>query len=428
MTSAAATLLTGADAFLLAIERMMQKAGQGRHLGVTVLRLGAGFDAAAFRSAASRLADATPIASARLVHPLLRIPRWEWPRDSRAALPVREHPSGTKLEELCERLLNETPDARVSFDFIGAADHTTLVVCWSHLMLDGKGVELLLAEIGRLAAEPGSHPRAESWGVAGERKLHWRELLGEAERFKDGFYENARFAIRSLGDAEPRPGRARFIVEEFSHAETTRIRNRAEMVSRGMFQLAWFLAASIRAHRAVFIQRGNEPDSYQAGCAVQQRKRGARHPIWQNQVSQFFFRLLPEEAVDLVNAARVLQKQFDRHVRERMDLAFATMTGLLRRLPASWYLRFLRRNSNGFITSFFYSHTGAFLPECECLAGARILNGWHVPSVCAPPGTGLFFSERNGALTATFAWREGAVTPEEIALLRATLREDLLGR
>lgn len=96
-------------------------------------------------------------------------------------------------------------------------------------------------------------------------------------------------------------------------------------------------------------------------------------------------------------------------------------------MPTSWYLRFVRGNSGGHLTSFFYSHTGQFLPECERVAGAQILNGWHVPSVSAPPGSGIFFSERGGCLTATIAWREPGVAEDEIALMRATLRSELLG-
>ena len=419
--------LTGADAFLLAMEHLMRHHGQGQHLGLTQLRLGPGFNLDRFRQGCQRVAAANPVAAARLEHPLFQVPRWRL-RDDVPAFPITTHPVGTDSQILGETRLNTPTDQAVSFDIIPeAGGGTTLLVCWRHLLLDGKGVELLLAEIARLAADPAAEPRAQSWGVVGERPLKWREFLGEAERFKDRFYQNAAYSIRSLSGAEPKPGKACFEVVEFSAEETARISARAASVSRGVFQLAWFLAAVIRAHRAVFLHRGSEPESYQTGCPVQQRKRGARHPIWQNQVSQLFFRLLPTEATELAAAAELLQEQFAAQTRERLDLAFATMTGLLRRLPTPWYLQFLRSNSGGYITSFFYSHTGAFLPECGIFAGAPILNGWHVPSISAPPGTGLFFSERNGALSATLSWREGVLTSPERALLWRSLREDLLG-
>ena len=419
--------LSGADAFLLAVERMMLAAGQGRHLGLTVLQLGPGFDAARFRSAADRLAAASPLAAARLSHPFARVPHWEWTERTRAEFPIVEHAQGTDPGALCERRLNEATDVPVRFDVVPRADGaTTLLMTWRHFLLDGKGAELLLAELARLAADSSAACEG-SWGLAPARSTGWRARLGEAERFKDHFYKNARLGIGSLAGAEPRAGAARFALEHFSAEETTRLATRASAQTRGLFSLAWFLAVTVRAHRAVFLRRGAEPESYQASCAVQERKRGARHPIWQNRVSQLFFCLQPAEAADIGTAASSLHAQFAALTHARMPQAFATMTGLFRRLPTAWYLRFIRRNSGGHITSFFYSHTGQFLPECEDLAGAPVQDGWHVPSVSAPPGTGIFFSERGGRLTATLAWREGAVSDAEIALMRATLREELLG-
>lgn len=419
--------LTGADAFLLAMEHLMLRNGQGQHLGYTQLQLGSGFDLEKFRAACARVAAVSPLATARIEQPLFQIPRWRI-GDRTPSFPIRVHESNTDLAALGDARVNTPTEQNVSFDVIPqSGGGTTLLVCWRHLLLDGKGVELLLAEIARLSSDPAAEPRAQSWGVVGERSLPWREFLGEMQRFKDRFYQNSAYKIGALSSSEPRPGRARYEVVKFSAGETARISARAAEVSRGVFQLAWFLAAVIRAHRAVFLHRGPEPESYQTGCPVQQRKRGTRHPIWQNQVSQLFLRLLPAEATDLATAASILQEQFATQTRERLDLAFSSMASILRRLPTPWYLRFLRSNSGGYITSFFYSHTGAFLSECETLAGAPILDGWHVPSISAPPGTGLFFSERGSALTATLSWREGVITEEERALLWKSLREDLLG-
>lgn len=422
------TPLSGADAFLLAVERMMLAAGQGRHLGLTVLELGPGFDLARFRAAVQRVADASPLAAARLRHAFGCVPHWEWSAQTRAAFPVFSHPIGAERDAFCAARLNDANDDPVRFDVLPHADGTaTLVMCWRHFLLDGRGAELLVAEIARLADDPAAAPRENSWGPAPTRAGGWRERLGEAENFKDHFYKNARVGIDSLSGAMPRAGAARFALERFSVEETGRLAERASAITRGLFSLAWFLAVTVRAHRAVFLRRGAEPESYQASCAVQERKRGARHPIWQNRVSQLFFCLRRDEAADLENAARSLHAQFTALSQARMPQAFATMTGLFRRLPTAWYLRFIRGNSGGHITSFFYSHTGQFLPECAECAGAPVRDGWHIPSVSAPPGTGVFFSERGGRLTATISWREGAVSDEEIALLRATLREDLLG-
>jgi hypothetical protein len=59
------------------------------------------------------------------------------------------------------------------------------------------------------------------------------------------------------------------------------------------------------------------------------------------------------------------------------------------------------------------------------ICGAPILNGWHIPTVSQPPGSGVFFNDHQGRLTATLAWREGSLTEAEVHAMAQSLREDL---
>jgi hypothetical protein len=389
--------------------------------------MGSGFDLARFRSAVERLAAESAIAKARLTKAPLGIPRWSWNAGTRAEFPVHVHDEHRNWTEIAQRILDESDDAPIRFDVILSSSGHTILFRWLHVLLDGKGAELLLAEIARLAADNSLSAKPDSWGHQTPKPKGWRAVLGEAERFKDHFYVLSKQAIRSLGGVVPRSGAPRFCVDEFSADETARITARAAEVSRGMFQIGWFLAATMRAHWRVTEARGERTDSVQSGCAVQERKRGSRHPIWQNQVSQLFFCLRPAELGDLATAAALLQTQFTEMSRSRLEVAFAVMARLFRRLPAWFYLRMLRRNSGGHLTSFFFSHTGEFLPECAEFCGAPVEHGWHIPTVSQPPGTGIFFGQRGGKMTATFSWREGVLKEGELELLRRSIREDLLG-
>jgi hypothetical protein len=421
------TELSGADWFLVTFERMMRAAGQGEHVGLTVLELGEGFDVMALRSAAERLAAASPVVSGRLKKMPFGVPRWQWETGDSVEFPVREHHHGDRWEEIAELNLAADISAPVSFDFIPRDGGAMLLLRWRHSLLDGKGAELFLAEIARLASEPTAEARAESWGPITQRPKGWRVALGESEKFKCHFYKLAEQAIRSLSDARPKAGAARFYIERFSAAESGQIAARAAEVSHGLFHLGWFLAVAMRAHCGVLEVRGKKPESFQASCAVQERKRGARHPIWQNQLSQLFFSLRPDQLDDLVGAAQLLQEQFEEMSRQRLDGAFAVMARAFRHLPTWFLLRILRKSSSGHITSFFFSHTGECLPECNTFCNAPIEHAWHIPTVIQPPGTGIFFSQRTGRVTATFSWREGVLREDEFEALRTQVREDLLG-
>ncbi|MFM8830070.1 MAG: hypothetical protein ACKOHM_03550, partial [Spartobacteria bacterium] len=121
------------------------------------------------------------------------------------------------------------------------------------------------------------------------------------------------------------------------------------------------------------------------------------------------------------------QAQFEDAVRGGLESSAATMLWWMRRLPTGLYRRFLQTDTAGEIVSFFQSHTGDFLPGVRDICGACIDDGWHIPSVSRPPGSGIFFSEREGRLAATLSWRDGVLNDDEVETMEASLRGDLLG-
>jgi len=66
-------------------------------------------------------------------------------------------------------------------------------------------------------------------------------------------------------------------------------------------------------------------------------------------------------------------------------------------------------------------------PEISRIAGADILNAWHLPCLGTPPKSGVFFNERAGRLTLTLSWRNTAITPAERDVMLGRLQADLLG-
>ena len=183
----------------------------------------------------------------------------------------------------------------------------------------------------------------------------------------------------------------------------------------------------MRAHAAVFRARGQHDGSLECTISVQGRKRGARGPIFQNQVTQLFFARPLADLASVEDSARALHGQFAAMTRGKFDEAFLVMIDWMRRLPAPLYRRFLRREASGQLASFYHAHTGEFLPGLREFCGGTVVDGWHVPSVPQPPGTGLFFSEREGRLTASLCWRDGVLSADEQALMLSEMRGDLLG-
>lgn len=422
--------LTGCDAYFLAIEDMMARAGQGRHVGLSVVDLGGRVDADRLRDAVRRFSSSHPLLHAKILPRLLfGVPRWAaLPPFSPEAVPVMEHPAESALHDLCETLLASPDEAFFQIHLLPKREGGFLIARWFHLLFDGRGAELALTEIARLAENPLEPAQpVSSWGIPfpPAKKLFGR--LRQPRAFVKRHYEMKPCDFISPGGPNAKPGRPRFQVLHFTGEEGAAIRRRAERFTGGIFNLPFFFAAATRAHAAVFRLRGKEPASYHSPAPVQARKRWMRHPIFQNQVTVLFFKLRAEETRDFETAVASLQRQFDRSVRSGVEQSFATMLWWMRRLPTAIYRDFLLNDTGGQLTSFFQSHTGEFLEGVEEFCGARIRNGWHIPSVSQPPGSGVFFNDHKGRLTATLAWREGSLSAEEVEAMVESLRTDLIG-
>jgi hypothetical protein len=191
--------------------------------------------------------------------------------------------------------------------------------------------------------------------------------------------------------------------------------------------MTFYVAIAARAHDRVFQHRGKLPGGYVASVPIQTRKRGARGPLFHNQVTVFFFGARREDLATLDAAALAMKRQFAEMSRARLDESFNAILEMMMRLPSALFMRIVRWQFKGEICSFFHSHTGAFCPEIAEFAGAKITNAFHLPCLSAPPGTGLFFSERDGRVSLAISWRDGCLTEEERRLMVAQALEDALG-
>jgi hypothetical protein len=395
---------------------------------VTWLELGEGFSVKAWQDAVTRFAAAQPLLNARLRRRFpLDVPYWQTMKESPEVI-VEVHAAGTDMHVVAGSLLKGEWEGRLRFD-LGHDEHggAILLMSWSHLLFDARGVELMLAEIGRLAADPAAMPEANSWAEPFGHRESLRQRVPAVRSFVERYWQLRDQRVVSLGAPPALAAPMNFALLHFSREETEAMKRRAEPVTGGIFALPWFLAVAMRAHAEVLRGRGVVEGALECAISVQGRKRGARGPIFQNQVSQLFFSQPLAAMGDLPGLASELQQQFAEMMRSKCEAAFVIMVDWMRRLPASVYRRFLRREASGQIVSFYHAHTGQFLPGVGELAGGEILDGWHIPSVPQPPGSGLFFSERAGCLTGVVCWREGVMNLEEQKMFKASVCADLLG-
>jgi hypothetical protein len=416
-----------ADGFLLAMDAFMRRHGQGAHLSTSVLVLERTPDLEAVARGLQRLLEKHPLLSARMRRDWRTwLPYWEMRghRDDREVpLTLMRRGAVTRLDDVLPRM--SSGRWNVQLDLIEQRDGTCLAaLSWSHLLIDGKGAELLLAELARLCAgidepcEAKETPRPETT---------WRDKVQKTKPAIFHLEALAKLPMRSVCGPRPRAGRCRFQVVTLDAATTAKVQARVERMTGALFPLAYYVACAARAHDRVLERRGTATGGYVTTVPVQTRKRGARGPLFHNHVSVLFFGGPRAQLATLDTAAAAMKEQFAAMSRARLDESFLNVLELMMRAPSRLFMFIVRHQFRGEICSFFQSHTGVFAPEIVALAGARVVNAHHLPSVSAPPGSGIFFCEHSGRLNITFSWRESCLTDDERRVLVAQTLEDLVG-
>ena len=434
--------LTGADCFLRAFDWQTRHHNRASHLAQLVLELGPDFDTAHFRTVLEEVVRACPIIRAPIRRgrgaPVYRLDLAEgapMPRVTIHEPSTPRDPSGTP-RVFFDRL-NSTFAIRrgelLTVDLVPRADGTDLALTWAHMLMDGGGIEHLLAHFAAVAdgtraprdlATDEWDPQAglvssaspETFRERGDRARAWQaHMTGLAARRPSSL----------AGPLRRVPQEIRYEVDVFAAAETERVLLRAKQHAGFVTPMLFYLASAIRAHAAVFRERGAAPESFVVPLPVNVRPRGPRGAMFRTRVSMLWFQVLPEHTETLEGLIDELKSQRHALIKQGSVENGVAAMAMARYAPMPVYARMARRGFGGELCSFFFAYTGEFAPGVESLCGARIVNGHHAPSVPASPGSGTILCLRDGRLNAVQIHQKGAVREEEVALMRASLRRDL---
>lgn len=432
--------VTGSDGFLLGLESLMRRSGQGPHLAVTLVECEGSPDLAAIRRTAATLGHRYPILHARVARSRRDwVARWRLDEAEAAAIPVHcwylpglsaEGEVVASLEDFIAGRINDNdidiraagPNLRLHV-VVTAPDRWALGVVWSHSLMDAVGMTKFLREL----AAPGDGESPRSGGVDDPPPLPgmsalYRQALPMIEEMRSF----PAWRVRSLHRKHATSGPCRFQVVTFDAAATATIRAKMAATASELLLLPYFASCAARAAQAVIAARHpDEAVPVLLSLPVQRQNDPAKRPLFQNHMVPYTLLLTAEELADLKPAARALFRKYSDFMRRKLPAAMDALMRMMERCPSRCYNLPAFHYMRGEICTLFHSHTGEFAAELGPMFGSRVLNGYHVPSVGTPPGIGIFFSEHEGRLTLTLSWRDGCLSPLELELLKSTLAEDL---
>lgn len=441
-----AIALSGADCFLRAFDAEVGRTAGASHLAQIVLRLGPGLDVERLEAMLREAALAQPILRApirrpwHVLPPVFRtdlatrapLPRIEvhdecGPRDAFASPPrlfqdrLNERHDGARGELLrCDVLRYDGGDSGYDVAFT-----------WLHMLLDGSGSERflrwldevargvrpasVLPDDGRAAAET---PLLAGMQARGDQALKWQGRMRSIG--KRGPHSLSGPLVRMRQEL-------RYDVTTFSADETAQIVARAKKSAGFLTPMLFYLAAGIRAHRAVHRARGTDPGSFVVPLPVNLRAKGGHGEIFGTRVSLVWFQVFPDQVESFEGLLTELKAQRLAAIKEGLVEAGAVAMDFARWMPGSLYARMARRTFGGELCSFFFGYTDEFLSGLTHFFGAPIVNGFHAPSVPPSPGSATIFSIHAGRLNLSHIRQAGVFSDAERVVFQAALRADLLG-
>lgn len=431
--------ITGADHFVCALDRQMQRAGLPGNICRLVVRLEGDLDPTGLAEGLARTPAVHWLARLRLKRPLhLLTPRWnaaEGPVP--ALLTVSEENGGGNLgalpAALPERVLPPGQSPCFALDYLrGAHGIGHLVLSWHHALMDVRGAELLLRMLGAARAGDGDDTRS-AIPQRGVRPRLLGRLRGYPRRLAFAreslafITATCREPMVSLVGSTPAPGPCRYRVHWFDTEETVRIDEHCRRLEGGFRRSLFFLAAAVQAVHRTAERRGLGGGAYVVPVPHDLRRRGAAGPILSNQLSFLFFRVEANGASDLRSLLAALTEQMLSQLRNRCDASFLAAMELFRPLPLDFYVRQLGRPTDGRVATFFFSDAGESCPGLEELAGARPTAITHLAPAARPPGLAVVTSRFRGRLCFVVSWTGDCASEAEIDLLEADFAAALLG-
>ncbi len=301
-----------------------------------------------------------------------------------------------------------------------------LFITWSHLLLDGVGIELLVRAIARLwedaDAEMPSHyalyPEFSAW-----------QRLQASEPIRKFFSQLSGKHFPSASGGRFVKGDPRHFVETFSNDESRRLGEVLKSVGGDLMAVFFHAVIAARAHRALLHSRGIKHATIMLRVPAQLRtNRVAGEPIiFQNHLTMLHYILENDELDSITSACHLLMRQNVDQLRRKHHLSFSAFLSFARHIPSHLMLSLIRWQHSGELVSLFHSWTGTFAQGIDQIFGGRVLNGLHIPGIPAPAGSGIFFSECQGRISMVLSWVDSCLSTDEVAIMRKQLRCDLLG-
>lgn len=418
-------LLSGADCFFLAMEGHYKKygtAGNVCHLLIST-------EIQISKEIIAEKTKAFPIfewlSKVKLNRGFfLDIPKWEYHPEKESQIPIYDiQDDGNPLPETVVQngIFLEDP-CLFKFSIIKRNDGSNdLIFSWHHILMDAQGAETLMKLLG------GEIPEAKvKYFPDAEKKRNPFKDFVTLHFSKEFVKKSSKKPLAQLIDKTPDyTPVSKYHVIELSEEETIQLDKRAlengAKVSKGSF----YLASTTKTINEWLTAKGNTKGAFWLPVPQNRRPRGTYGPVISNLQAFMFYRIPREKTTNLKACTEFLTSQMFDLIRHKRPDDYSVMSGLLRRLPSSFYYWLIKGPAGGSVASFLYTDPG--VNQFKTFLGQPVKNIVNYPPATFPPGLIMVYERFNGRQKIILNYTEQVVSKEELILLEQKLRKELLG-
>ncbi|MEP6662046.1 MAG: hypothetical protein ABJC04_00155 [Verrucomicrobiota bacterium] len=336
---------------------------------------------------------------------------------------VRVHQSTPGIfQQIFNQPLDSSRGELFRFDLVDK----TVVLTWSHALMDAKSAEYFLALLGSDESFP-SETSPDWFAERGMRpgslrariRTAWRELI-RMDVFRKALPV-------SLATQRPPAGRElNFISATFSKEDSGQINLHANLHGGFLANSTFHLAATLLELHALHLRLQCPSASYVVPIPVGLRPKGTRAPLFSNQVAMMLHQFLPEQLDSMPHAVAAVKEHSAESLRDNALDSGIALAQLFRCFPLPVYMRLIKQQLRGEICSLFFGDVGATDPALQTFFGARIESATHIPAVTVPPGLAVAFYRFHEQLSFTVVYAKGTLNSDDAKVFVDRLRERLL--
>jgi hypothetical protein len=401
-------LFNPADYFTFVLDREIRKAGMPGGYGGFALELASEPDLDRLQQRMDLLVERFPRASARIER---QGKRFAWVATGRRIVLERHHcRQGQGAEGESQRILleifNRQEPLPLTLHWIACGGGGTLLLDWSHPLLDARGAKILLDFIAS------DHPEnfKESASLVDAKLAQWNfwkklHLFLKAKR-----HNSEANALDSCLPtlAEQGPQVLRLKVRRFGEEESRRIARLAQHYAGLAGRTLYYLGCFMRAMEQV------GPPAAKAGYCIPYafnlRRQNAPTPVFGNHVGCLFARATRAQTVERKGLFGHLLAQHRHTLREELDLAYLPLMWLGQWLSPARYAKLLRKqHSGGELSSLWFSDIGDLSWGKKGFLGVPVTGMTHLCWMTLPPGLALLAGQLDGRLALSYSYLHPAV-------------------